>query len=660
MRYILIIFALLFCEFSFSQEREIDSLQLHFSTIQSDSLKTIEISKSLVYYYGKSNFEIFNKLTEIDLKRQATLKNESVTALRLLMFGNFYKKIGSLDSAIVKYDKSLAIYKHLKDTVGITNVNSSMANVLKSKGDFDNAILKFNQVLRFFEKQPSKYQKNIVITKINLGALYSRMEAWAKADAINEEIFVSPIIKNNNRIYSSICINLVASKTKLKKYKEALKFAKIAEKIEIRPKSLANLYNNIGNIFVEQLNYKDAHKYYNKSLAQYKKAGSKDGVLKSYNNLGNNLTKWGRLNEAEMYLLKSNKLLIKDGSPNSLIYNYEMLRDLYNKKKNYKSSLNYYDLAQKLRDSIFGIEKQKAIADIEVKYETEKTKLEKQKAEQQVIVSQLESKKNRNLFIGSIAITVLLLLSSLFYFDRLKVKKQAELVILELKETQKRLAIEKQYKDSELKALKAQMNPHFIFNALNSIQDYIVLNQKNLASDYLGKFADLIRNYLHFSDTGFISIADEVHNLNLYLELEKLRFEDLLNYSFKVDENMNSETIKIPTMLIQPYVENALKHGLLHKKEDRRLSVIINKISDSIVECIIEDNGVGRVKSKEIKAKNEFQHQSFASKATSQRLDLLNFGKEQKIGVEIIDLLKEDKAIGTRVVLKIPVIKKDI
>ncbi len=200
------------------------------------------------------------------------------------------------------------------------------------------------------------------------------------------------------------------------------------------------------------------------------------------------------------------------------------------------------------------------------------------------------------------------------------------------------------------------MNPHFIFNALNSIQDYIVLNQKNLASDYLGKFADLIRNYLHFSDTGEISIKEEVHNLNLYLELEKLRFEDVLTYSFTVDEKLNSDTIKIPTMLIQPYVENALKHGLLHKRKDRILSISITKKSDKVIECIVEDNGVGREKSKEIKSKNQQQHQSFASTATSQRLELLNFGKNKKIGVNIIDLIEEKKALGTKVVLTIPVI----
>ena len=162
-------------------------------------------------------------------------------------------------------------------------------------------------------------------------------------------------------------------------------------------------------------------------------------------------------------------------------------------------------------------------------------------------------------------------------------------------------------------------------------EDYIVLNQKNLASDYLGKFADLIRNYLHFSDTGFISIPEEVYNLKLYLELEKLRFEDVLDYSFNVEVSANSEIIKIPTMLIQPYVENALKHGLLHKKENRVLAISfsLQKI-DQIIVCTIIDNGVGREKAIALKAKYSKNYKSFATAATLNRLSLLNYSKDKK------------------------------
>jgi len=206
----------------------------------------------------------------------------------------------------------------------------------------------------------------------------------------------------------------------------------------------------------------------------------------------------------------------------------------------------------------------------------------------------------------------------------------------------------------KLENLRSQMNPHFIFNALNSIQEYIILNQKKLASDYLGKFADLMRAYLRHSSKGRVTLEEEIDCLGMYLELEKLRFEDKLTYSIK-SEVLESSHICIPTMLIQPYVENALKHGLLHRKENRVLKVNFWLNEElKTVKCKIVDNGIGRTKAKEYKARSYKQHKSFATKANQDRLDLLNYGKEKQIGVTITDLLNEELAVGTQVDIVIP------
>lgn len=240
----------------------------------------------------------------------------------------------------------------------------------------------------------------------------------------------------------------------------------------------------------------------------------------------------------------------------------------------------------------------------------------------------------------------------MFYYNR-KLRR---------KEKSKQREIKQLFFDKELTALKlenlrSQMNPHFVFNALNSIQDYIISNQKDLAGDYLGKFADLIRTYLAQSTKSSITLEEEINSLNMYLELEKLRFEDTLEYTLEVHIK-NTETIGIPTMLIQPYIENALKHGLFHKKDNRKLFISMTRISKDSLQCIVEDNGVGRKKSNEINKKRAENHKSFALKATTERLDLLNYGSENKIGVHIIDILDNDKnVLGTRVLLKIPILK---
>jgi len=301
----------------------------------------------------------------------------------------------------------------------------------------------------------------------------------------------------------------------------------------------------------------------------------------------------------------------------------------------------------------------KIIEDLEIQYETQKIATQKDAAEAQVAISKAESERNRTFFIGALVLIGLLLLAAMLYYGRLKAKKKAELVTLQLRETQKRLALEKQYRDSELKALKAQMNPHFIFNALNSIQEYIILNKKDLAGDYLGKFADLMRKYLHHSDAGHITLQEEIDSLNMYLELESLRFEESLEYTIKTADSIDKEFVKIPTMLIQPYVENALKHGLLHLLENRKLAIFVSQESEHAVQCTIIDNGIGRDASTKIKEQRGAFHQSFATQATENRLELLNQTQAQKIGVQITDLYNEDgSSRGTKVQLDIPILKK--
>ncbi|MDX1905006.1 MAG: histidine kinase, partial [Thermonemataceae bacterium] len=223
---------------------------------------------------------------------------------------------------------------------------------------------------------------------------------------------------------------------------------------------------------------------------------------------------------------------------------------------------------------------------------------------------------------------------------------------LRFRQIAKKNLIEKRLRESQLAAIKLQMNPHFIFNALNSIQEFILLNEKKLANEFLGKFADLMRLTLDMSSEEMISLKDELQMLQLYLELEAIRFENLV-YHIETNENL-SLSVLIPPMLIQPCVENALKHGLLHKTEQRNLWIRFYQQENNLI-CEVEDNGVGRQKSMEINLQKYKKHKSFATKATLKRLDLLNEGRKQPIKSEIIDLYDaHHKALGTKVIIRIP------
>jgi len=222
------------------------------------------------------------------------------------------------------------------------------------------------------------------------------------------------------------------------------------------------------------------------------------------------------------------------------------------------------------------------------------------------------------------------------------------------------LLLDKQKKDLEnvflkLESLRSQMNPHFIFNALNSIQDYIIHNESKLARKYLVKFSRLIRIYLEHSQKDSISLQEEIDALQLYLDLEKDRFEDSLTYTIEQSDKLKETQIQIPTFLIQPYVENAIKHGLLHKKENRALQVLFSLNADNnVLKCIINENGIGRKASRVINAKR-IKPKSFSSEANQKRIDLLNKTREKPIVLVIEDNYdKNNEATGTSVILTIP------
>lgn len=231
----------------------------------------------------------------------------------------------------------------------------------------------------------------------------------------------------------------------------------------------------------------------------------------------------------------------------------------------------------------------------------------------------------------------------------------AKLVCLFYKYTVKKVKRENQIKaelyTSKLTALKSQMNPHFIFNSLNSIQALILKEDVKNSYNYIVKFSTLVRNTLSYSDKSFISFDDEIKLLQMYLDLEELRFKD--GFSFKLNTQIHINGY-IPPMLIQPFVENAIKHGLLHSKEKKILSIEF-KLENDVLLCIVEDNGIGREKSMEIKKRQGRTHEAFSVNALEQRFMILNEIYGSQIGFKIIDLKLENKAIGTRVEIRIPI-----
>lgn len=248
-------------------------------------------------------------------------------------------------------------------------------------------------------------------------------------------------------------------------------------------------------------------------------------------------------------------------------------------------------------------------------------------------------------FYSLLTIFSLSILYGFYYYKLQKIKLEEKL----------KAQFAKDLAQIEMKALRAQMNPHFIFNSLNSIQKFILKNDTFAASQYLTKFSKLIRLILDHSNQNYIRLTNEIEQLKLYTEIEALRFDNQFDYEFIVDNFIINDHTYIPSMIIQPYIENAIWHGLLHKETKGKLTVKIEKSSSDCVKVEVEDNGIGREKAQELKSKQVLKKKSYGMEITHNRIDILNKIENNNTICNIIDL-KDEKhvAIGTKVELIIP------
>ena len=214
----------------------------------------------------------------------------------------------------------------------------------------------------------------------------------------------------------------------------------------------------------------------------------------------------------------------------------------------------------------------------------------------------------------------------------------------------KMLAIEKQVFELEQKALRLQMNPHFIFNSLNAIQNFVLANDTDKAVNYLAKFSQLMRMILANSTASLITLKDELKALTYYIDLEKLRFDDKFDYKITRDPSIDEEFVEIPPMLFQPYVENAIIHGLVNSPKPGLLEISIKHFSKGNLLCTIKDNGIGRAKAIEITNESGIKRQPKGMNITRERIEFYNKQNRKNYSVRITDL-KDDRgeAAGTLV-----------
>jgi LytS/YehU family sensor histidine kinase len=285
-------------------------------------------------------------------------------------------------------------------------------------------------------------------------------------------------------------------------------------------------------------------------------------------------------------------------------------------------------------------------------YEQTIALLDKEKQLQQ---QQLQQSAQQRIFL-IIGITGILFLGIIILRNTF-LKRKNEKNLREIAENElqlERVVSEKKLSELEMQALRAQMNPHFIFNSLNSINRFILKNNKDQASEYLTKFSKLVRLILQNSNSALITLESELEALQLYLELESLRFNHRFNFKISVDDDLDPEVIKVPPLIIQPYAENAIWHGLMQKIDIGKLEIEISEQLD-LLKIKISDDGIGRKKAAELKSKSATTHKSMGLKITKDRIMMMD-KTENREAVVINDVVHPDgSAAGTEVIIKIPI-----
>jgi len=315
---------------------------------------------------------------------------------------------------------------------------------------------------------------------------------------------------------------------------------------------------------------------------------------------------------------------------------YSELFSIYYELGDYKTALKYYILKEETTDEIFLEDNSKLIAMLEADSENEKTEKKIALLARDNELNEMKITQSRKFNFGVALLFLILLLVGLLFIMQNKLKNEHKSTLL------------------EQKLLRLQMNPHFIFNAFSNILRLIDTNENKKASVYLTTFGKLLRTTLESTREDMVPFEKEVGTLKNYLDLQKLRYPEKFEYSLKVDDNIDQEDMSIPPMLVQPFIENAIEHGIRHKKTKGRI-VISFELKDKKIVCEIEDDGVGREKAWEAEYTERGDRKSLATEIIKDRIQVLNKKFKQKINLEIIDLRSEKaEALGTKVLLDLP------
>lgn len=627
-------------------------------------------------YYNPPKCDLYTKIA-LELSQKLGYAKGLADANRSAGLMHMYS--GRYPDAVTFFYTALNLYEEAKDEYALAHLYYDLAKVHFYAGNYPKCEEYAMETLELFQAKKTDGSTagtlwDIAKTKSGLGLLYRTTNRSEKAKEIylwynrimNEEGY-----EITNRMVHTLLVARCYDETNqpdsaIWYFEKSLGFPEVnpsikALKMESRFSMAMILYN--------QGKLREAEKYFLLVAKEMGKEGFLRQAIHSNIMLGDMQMKLDSKNNAEVYYLKAldysqemieNQSLYRYDSLNYVVsYGAELffpypqsytrttiwkfrstitgkLFELYRSEGKHKAAMEYMVLHSQAKDSLHALGSIRDLLEMQTKYETSRKELQIQQLAEVNKNQQIRLDQSWIIMAGMGLLIMLLIIIGILWNRQGRIKNRQQMIIL------------------EQKLLRSQMNPHFIFNSMASIQEFILARDPNSASRYLSRFAKLIRNILDSSLEEMIPVSREIETIDNFLHLQKVRLENKFDFEIQVDESLNKDDVMLPAMLVQPFVENAIDHGIRFKQDKGFVQVSFGQ-NGQWLDIQVEDNGVGREKAKELESVPGKNHAPVSTNLIQERLSILNKRLNRKISLKIIDL-KDDKgfASGTRVEIKIP------
>jgi len=626
----------------YSQSLNYDSIKIVIKNAKSDSVKINSIIDLVTDYKYKDPdlSEKYLKQAIVLAQKNNFLKKEMTCYNEL---GSISRNKNNYDNATDYYKKALKIAKKTNNRVHEAYVLLNLGTMYEQKGDNKSAVDMYTKTNLIYNE--TKDSTLFAHLNFSLLTFYSRQKNYAEAEKIGEQLLNYFKEKKDWYNYFTTSSNLALNaywmndfKLSEKHYQQALYYS-----LEVLKDSLSPLETLINYSFLLRDEHKvnESSEKLNLAFQLAKRTNDSCIIFVIYDA------------KADIEFLNKNHQTCINYCDSALIYSNEncsgysdFISNVYEKySKNYEllgnslKALEYYKKFKIYSDSAMNNSLNEKIVDFQTRYNV-------QEKESKIELQQAQIEKSKNTIIFIIVTSVFLIVIGVLIYFRTKNKKETE-----------KIKSEKEILELEQKLLLSQMNPHFIFNSLNSINTFLLLNDSKTTSKYLTDFAKLMRLILESSSKELISIENEIKILEYYLKLEQLRLNHKFEFTFDISDEIIEEhsELLIPPLLLQPFVENAILHGVSALDKNGLISIKMFILEKDFIQIGIEDNGVGRTAISQ--NANSPHHHSMATKISEERIEGIQIKYNKKCSINIVDLYnKEKQPSGTKVIIVLPII----